>query len=162
QALFARGLITLKEQIYGLRVRKFRSAPEAAVAMIEQFDRRIDHVIHDPRIEIRACRRKCFGFRDGFRKLVGGAFELVALVGEGVRDGLKNSRKTRTAHRILRRKICAAEKRTALWRQKTSERPAALPRNSAHGRLIARVHIGPLIAIHFYRNKVAIDEGRGL
>src|SRR5262249_35267214 len=70
----------------------------------------------------------------------------------------ENASETRTAHLVFGGEIGAAEKRLAIRKQKTGERPAALPGDGADGGLVAGVDIGAFVAIHLYRHEMFIDH----
>ena len=56
------------------------------------------------------------------------------------------------------RKVRAAVKRPSVGKQKDSEGPATPAGHGGHGGLVARIHIGALIAIHFDGDVQAIDQ----
>src|SRR5207245_2236326 len=48
----------------------------------------------------------------------------------------------------------------AVWRKEGSERPTALPTDSADGCLITAVNVGALVAVHFHRNEMLVNDLR--
>src|SRR6202035_2444140 len=61
-------------------------------------------------------------------------------------------------HLILRRKIRAAEKRAPIGQQKSSEWPTALTGDGTDSRLITRIDIGPLVAVHLHGDEIVADD----
>ena len=99
-----------------------------------------------------------FGFCDSFFESVSGIIDVAAAIAKCFGDAEENAFEAGAAHRVIGRKICAAEKRFAIGREERGERPAALPGNGADGGLIARVNVGALVAIDFHRNVKLIDH----
>src|SRR5216117_140441 len=59
---------------------------------------------------------------------------------------------------LLRREVGTAEEDFALGGEKRREGPTALARERLHGALVARIHVGPLVAIHLDAHEVAIER----
>jgi hypothetical protein len=77
---------------------------------------------------------------------------------ERIRHGQQHALKARPPMPVLRRKICPPKVRLALGSKKRSQRPSALPADRRNRRLIARVHIRPLVPVHLHRDKMLIDD----
>ncbi len=92
------------------------------------------------------------------RQRFGSLGQILALVLESVGNRKQNAAKSRAVHLIFRRIIGAAIERLTIGHQETGQRPATLPANRADRGLIARVDVGPLVAIHFDRHEMFIDE----
>ena len=137
---------------------KFRRAAEAAISKVEKLGDGFDLRFDDAGVELGAGARERFGLRNGVGKRIGGAFEIRALVAVRIGDGEEHATKTRAAHLVFRREIGAAEKRLSIGKQKSREWPPALAGDGANGRLIARVHVGTLIAVHFHRDEMLVDD----
>lgn len=113
--------------------------------------------------ELPACRYQPFllienfrlghGFGKRFRRLR----ELIAFVLVSIRHGQEHAPKAGPPLLILRPEISAAEEGPAIGHQESRERPAALPADGADCGLVARVHIGMLVAVLFY---VVYDGGK--
>ena len=58
----------------------------------------------------------------------------------------------------LRRKVGATEKELGVGSQETGERPASLPGDGLDAALVARVHVRPLVAVHFDADEVPVQE----
>src|SRR2546425_1863245 len=58
---------------------------------------------------------------------------------------------------VLRREVRAAEEDFALGRKERREGPASLTGQCLYGALIARVHVGPLVAVHLDAHEIAIQ-----
>src|SRR5579863_9697615 len=71
---------------------------------------------------------------------------------------MKHPLESRPAELIVGRKIRATEKWSAIGQKKSCQRPAALSRKRADRRLVARIDVGPLVAIDFHRHKILIDD----
>src|SRR5580704_6855762 len=150
QSGVARRLITFEQQVNRTGVRKFRRAPETTVRFIEQMQRRFQDGIHYARVEFTARRVKHFGLRDSLFQRLRGTIDFRAARLERFRDAQQNALESRPAHRVFRWKIGAAEKWLSVGREECGKWPATLPGDRADRGLIARVHVGPLVAIHFY------------
>ena len=59
---------------------------------------------------------------------------------------------------VVGREVGASEEDLTLGRQERGEWPAALPAERLHGALIARVHVGPLVAVDLDADEIAIQE----
>ncbi len=141
-------------------MRKFRRLAEAALRFVKLREGRADHGVHDARIECAARAVKHFRFRDGLLERFGGFVHLLAARIESFGDRKQDAFETGAADGIFRRKIRAAVKRLAVRREKRGERPAALSGNGADGGLVARVHVGALVAVHLHRDVKLVDHGR--
>jgi len=139
-------------------VREFRGAAKAAIFDIEKLGDRFDLRVDDAEVEIGAGAGEDFGLGDGVGEGVRGAFELGAFVAVGIGDGEQNAAESGASHLVFGREIGAAEKRFAVREQKTRKRPAALSGDGADSRLVARVDVGPLVAIHFNGDEVFSDD----
>src|SRR5207245_1472734 len=115
-----------EDEIDGRRVREFGGAAEAAVLDVEELSDGLDLGIDDAEVEIGAGAGEDFGLRDGVGERVGGALEFGAFVAVGIGNGEKYTAEPGAAHLVFGREISAAEKRLAVGKQKTSQRPAAL------------------------------------
>src|SRR5713226_9130773 len=151
-------LVALEDEVNGGRVGKFWGATEAAVLDVEKLGDGFDLGVDNAEVEIGAGAGEDFGLRNRVGKGVGGTLELGAFVAVGIGDGEKDAAETRAAHLVFWWEIGAAEKGFAVGEQKTGERPAALAGNGADRGLIARINVGALVAIHFYGDKVFVDD----
>src|SRR5207302_700613 len=61
---------------------------------------------------------------------------------------------------LFRREVRSAVEHLALGRQKRGERPAALSREGLDGALVARVHVGSLVAVYLDAHEVGIEQLR--
>ena len=59
---------------------------------------------------------------------------------------------------IIARNIRAAKIGPAIGREKCRQRPSALAADGRHRGLVARIHVGPLVAIHFHGNEKTVNE----
>src|SRR6266849_3330493 len=160
EMLFFGLLVAFEDEVDGGGVREFRGTTEAAVLYIEQLRDGIDLSGDDAGIEFGAGASENFRMSDGFGKRFGGAFQLGALIAEGIGDGEKHAAETGTVQLVFGREIGAAEKRFAVREKESGERPAALFGNRANGGLIAGIHIGALVAVHFDGHEILVDDLR--
>src|SRR6266446_6135293 len=158
EMLFFGLLVAFEDEIDRRGVRKFWGAAEAAVLDVEELRDGFDLGVNDAKVKIGAGTGEDFGLRDGVRERVSGALEVGAFVAIRISDGKENAAKSGAAHLVLGREIRAAKKRLAVGKQKTGERPAALPGDGADRGLVARVHVGALVAINFYGHKMFVDD----
>src|SRR5712664_2353285 len=153
-------LVALENEVDGGGVGKFRGAAEAAVLYVEQLRDGIDLGGDDAGIEFGAGAGEDFRMCDGFGERFGGAFQLGALIAEGIGDGEKHAAETGTVHLVFGREIRAAEKRFAVREKESGERPAALFGNCADGGLIAGIDIGAFVAVDFDGHEIVVDDFR--
>src|SRR5207302_8700391 len=92
----------------------------------------------------------------------GRLIHLIAPLLKSLRHCEQHTWKPRPPMLIPRRKISPPKKWLPIRSKKRSQRPASLSTDRRHRRLIARIHIRPLIAIHLHRNKLIVDNPRGL
>ena len=76
------------------------------------------------------------------------------------RDGPQNRRKPRTPVAILGRKISPTEKGFELRREPRTERPPTMAGERLHVGHVNLVHVGPLLAVHFDRDEVLVQNRR--
>src|SRR5260370_33669635 len=98
--------------------------------------------VDGPQIKLGVRGGEDVGLRDGVGKRVAGTFELGVFVAVGIRDGEKEVAESGAAHLVFGREIGAAEKRFAIGKQKTGERPTALAGDGTDRGLIAGVNVG--------------------
>jgi hypothetical protein len=94
------------------------------------------------------------GGHDAGRRLEG----FFAAVAPDLGHGEQHPAKTGAAITIVAGKIGSSEVRTAVRGEECGERPAALPADGRDGGLVARVHIGALVAIHLDGDEMLVDE----
>ncbi len=119
-------LMPFEQQIERRRMREFRRASKPAVARVKHIHDGFDLIVGHARIELSPRAHECFRIRHGFGKAIGRLFHLGAPVAEAHGDCFEDAAESRPSHGILRRKICSAEKRTAVGEKKSGERPATL------------------------------------
>ena len=149
----AAGLRTLQQQIDRRRMREFWPLAESPVTRIEALQNRGDQFVHKRGIPRPARARKRLRLGHGIHQAACGLLHFRAPRAIRFRNALKHAPETRTAHGILRRKVRAAVKWPSIGQQKACERPSALSRHGVDRRLVPRVHIRPLVAIHLHRHK---------
>ena len=96
--------------------------------------------------------------RHGAEQGAGGLLDLVAARAIGLGGAFQHAAKARAAHGIFRREVRAAVKRPAVGEQKDSEGPATPAGHGGDGGLVARIHVGALVAIHFDGDVQPIDQ----
>ena len=114
--------------------------------------------VHDAEIEFGTGAGERFGFGYRFGESFGSFQQIRAFLLVGIGDREEDAAKTGAAHLVFRWKIRAAEKRFAIGHQEAGERPAALSADGADGGLVAGVHVGAFVAIHFYGHKMFVDD----
>ena len=139
---------------------KFRRTTEAAVFYVEKLRDGIDLGGDNTGIKFSTGADEGFRVCDVFRDRISRAFELGTFVAVGIGDGEQHTAEAGTAHLIIGRKIRTTEKRFAVRKQESGERPAALFRDKADRGLVARVHIGALVAVHFDGHEIVVDDFR--
>ncbi len=140
-------------------MRKFRRAAKSSVSRVEQFQDGFGLIVRHARIKLSARPRERFRFGHRFGQPGRRLLDLRAAAVKARGHGFENAAKARAAHGVVRREIRAAVKRASIGQKKSGERPAALPGNGADGSLVARVHVGPFVAVHFHRDIKLIDDG---
>src|SRR6266850_2714746 len=158
EVFFFRLLVAFEDEVDGGGVWKFRGAAEAAVFYVEQLRDGIDLGGDDAGIEFGVGAGEGLGMCDHFGERFSGAFQLGALIAEGIGDGEKHAAETGTVHLVFGRKIGAAEKRFAVREKESGERPAALFGNRADGGLIAGIDIGAFVAVDFDGHEIVVDD----
>ena len=152
------GLIPFRQEIHRGRMRKFRRAPEPAVADVELAHRRVFHIVQQARRKRAAGFAERLRLRHRVRQCLRRTVHVRAALAVGLGHRGENSPESRPPHGVVRREIGPAEKRPPIGRQESGQRPAALAGDGADGRLVARVHVGPLVAVHLHGNVELVDE----
>src|SRR5260370_11300199 len=153
-------LIALEEEIDRRRMGELGSLAKPTVAAIKQVGDGLNLRVDDRQVKPRARARERFRLGYGIGERIGRSLQVSALVAKRIRDGHQNAAESRTATLIFRRKIGAAEKRLAIWEQKSRERPTPLAGERADRRLIAGIDIRAFVAINLYGDKILVDDPR--
>ena len=141
-------------------MRKFGLRAEAAVARIELGNGRSGNLVHQRQGQLAASAGEALVVLDR-RHDAGCGFErLVAPFAPHLRHGEQHAPEAGPAIAVVARKVCPAEVGPAVGSEKRGQRPSALPADRRNRRLVARIHIGPLIAIHLHRDIVLVDDAR--
>ena len=109
-------------------------------------------------VEIASRAGVALGLHDGIGERGGSLLEVGTFLLVGLGDSEQNAAKTRAAHAVFRRKVGAAEKRSAIGEEESREGPAPLAGNGADRGLVAGIHIGPLVAIDFNRDEMFVND----
>jgi len=75
---------------------------------------------------------------------------------------LEHARKAGPPVTVLRRKIAPAVVGAPIGSEESREWPSPLPADRRNRRLVARVHVGALVAVHLHGHKLPVDERRDL
>src|SRR5258708_3092379 len=153
-------LIALEEEIDRRRMGELGSLAKTTVAAIKQVGDGLNLRVDDRKVKPGAPTRERFRLRHSIGERIGRSLQVSALVAKRIRDGHQNAAESRTATLIFRRKIGAAEKRLAIWEQKSRERPTPLAGERADRRLIAGIDIRAFVAIDLYGDKILVDDPR--
>src|SRR5258708_22638203 len=129
-------------------MRKLRRLPKPAMLGVKHLERRfLNRVNHTPR-NPPTLPGKRFRLRDRTLHHLRLLDHVGVLFLESIRDAQQHPPKARTPISILRWEVCPTIKRLSLGRKKRRERPASLPPNRLHRRLIPRINARPLDARH--------------
>ncbi len=139
-------------------MRKFWSFTEAAVANIEKLSQRTDLRVDYRDVEDAMCAGESLGLRDRIGKRIRRTNQIGPFIFEGISYCKQYPAKSRAAHLIFGREICATEKWFAIGQQKSRQWPATLTGNGADGGLIAGINVRSLVAIDFNGNEVFVDD----
>ena len=159
EVFLLRLLVALEDKVQRRRVGKLRSVAEAAVLAVEELHDGADLGVHHGGIEAGARAGKTFGLGHRGSERLRGALELFALGAVSLSHGQEDATEAGAAHAVFGREIGAAKKGLAVGKEKTGEGPAALAGEGADGGLVACVHVGALVAIHFDGDEVLVDQG---
>ena len=131
---------------------------EAAMRRVKLLERRFNHRVNHPGIEnsARAVKDLCLG--DSFGERVCRVVDFRAAHLERLGNRKQDALEPGPPPGVVRRKVGAPKERLAIRRQERRQWPAALPGDRTDRRLIARVHVGPLVAVHFHGNIEGIDQ----
>ena len=143
-------------------MRKLRLRPEPAVAHVNALQRGQHHLLHQLRPGFPARPEKLSFCSIASITLPADSSTSSRRSANASRHRQQHALKARPSMPLLRRKIRSAKIRLALGSQKRSQRPSALSADRRHRRLVARVHVRPLVAIHLHCDKMFVDEPRRL
>ena len=152
----ARGIV--EQQIQDRWMRKLRLRAKAAIVLVKLLHCRLNQLFNDARMQIRRATRKRFVVLNRRHHAVGGLKDFILALVIRMRHRQQNAPKPRTTVTLFFGKICAAEKWLALGCQNHGQWPTTLPAHRRNGRLVARVHVESLIAVHFNGDEVAVDD----
>ena len=139
-------------------MRKLGLRAKAAIAWIKLVEDRAGNLVHKGRRQFPAPPGKGLIVLDGGHHAGGGLQCLIAPLSPDLRQGREHPPKARPPVAFVGRNIGAAEVGPPVGSQKDRQRPTALAGDRRDRDLIARVHVGPLVAIHLDRYKVLVDE----
>src|SRR5512143_2433407 len=121
---------------------------------IEQSQRRLHHLLDNPRRKIARAPQHSLRMAERIHQLPGFRFDIVAPFAERFGNRHQYLREARASPRILWRKISSAVERLTFRRQKTREWPSALPADRCHRRLVSRIDGWPLVTINLDWNEI--------
>ena len=149
----------LQQQVKRRGVRKLGLRAKAAIARIELAQRRPGNLVHQRQRQI--CRRRRKSSRCArwppSRCPPSPAPRRAARATPAPWPSAR-APKPGPPIAIFARNIRAAKVRPPIGSQKRGQRPSALPADRGDRGLVARIHIGPLVAIHLHRDKMLVDE----
>ena len=141
-------------------MRKLGLRAEAAVARIELRESRAGNLVHQRQGQFAAAAGEALIVLDGGHHACGGLERLVAPLVPHLGHGQQHAAKAGPAVAVVARKVGAAKVGPAVGSEKRGQRPAALPADGRDRGLVARVHVGPLVAIHLHGDKMLVDDAR--
>ena len=152
----ARGLTQEKQQL--ARTRKLRRAPKPAARLVERLRKLRDTLLQRIRVGHVSARRHRSQPPDLFREIFSRQLHFGAFLLPHADDLAKDLRKSRPSPPRVGREIGASVKRLEIGRQPHAHRPAARPRRRLHERHVDAIDVGPLFAIHFDGDEIAIQD----
>ena len=135
-------------------MRKLGLRAEAAVARIKLGDDRRGNLVDQCQGERAAAAGEALVVLDGGHHAGRGLQRLVAPLAPHLRHGQQHAANSRPAVAVVARNIGAAKVGPAIGSEKRGQRPAALPADGRNRGLVARIHVGPLVAIHFHGDEM--------
>src|SRR5664279_545176 len=131
---------------------------EAAIARVELFDGRLDHLLDEREAKLAATTGEVFALGNGIHHACRRFEHLIAAGLPGAGHGRQHALETGTAVAILAGEIGAPEEGAAIGCEYRSERPATLSADGRDGGLVAAVNIWAFIAINFDGDEMLIDD----
>ena len=139
-------------------MRKLGLRAEAAVARVELLESRGGDLVDQGQRQLAAAAGEALIVLDGGHDAGGRLERLVAALAPDLGHGEQHAAKAGAAVAVVGREIGAAEVGPAVGSEKCGQRPAALAADGRDRGLVARIHIGPLVAIHLDGDKMLVDE----
>ncbi len=131
---------------------------EAAVARIELRDDRSGNLVHKGQVQRAPASGKALIVLNGGHHAAGRFQRFVAALAPHLRHRQQHASHSRPPVAVFAGNIRAAKVGPAVGSQKRGQRPAALPADRGNRGLVARIHIGALVAIHLHGHKMLVDE----
>ncbi len=142
------------------RTRKFRSSAESSQPRIEHPPEPVKRRIERPLTRLFRARRRRRVLLQLLHHIRAGFLDAHPILAPSPRQLLQNRPKSGPSIAIVRWKISAAEKRFPLRSQPYRHRPSPAARRRLHEQHVHAVHVGPLLAIHFYGHEILVQHPR--
>ncbi len=117
-----------------------------------------EHYVDQPRVPSAMPGGKRFRLCHGAEERARCLLHFFPARAVSIGDAFQHAPEAGAAHAILRRKVSAAIERPAVGEQKPGERPTTLAGDSAHGRLVTRVHVWSLVSVHLNGDEQSVDQ----
>ena len=139
-------------------MRKLRCAAEAAVGLVKHFQSRFDNFLNYLRRKLASFAGEGFSIRDRTLDHLCLLEHIAILLVISVGDRQQHALEAWPAPVLRGRKIRASEERLAIGGQEGRQRPAALPADGLHRRLVTAVYVGPLVTVNLYGDEALVDQ----
>ncbi len=149
-----------QQKIVDAGTRKFRRAAKPAMFRIEHAAKSVKGSLQNfftRRGGTARVRHFCI-FAELLKHLNAGLFHALPILPPGASQILENRSKSRTAIAIVRREIGAAKEWPPFRREKYRHRPSASAGRSLHEKHIDSIDVRPLLAVHFHRDEIFIQN----
>ena len=152
----ARGLAQQEQQL--ARTRKLRRVAKPAARLVERLRKLRDTLLQRIRVGHVSARRHRSQPPDLLGEIFSRQLHFRALLLPHPDDLAKDLGKSRPSPSRVGRKVGAAVKRLEIGRQPHAHRPAARSRRRLHERHVDAIDVGPLFAIDFDGDEIAIQD----
>ena len=152
----------IEQQIERAGMRKLGLRAEPAIAPVELLQHRVDDLADQFRTGILRAAVEAFVVFDRGHDAACGVVDLVAPVLERLGHRVQHAAKAGASVPVDRREVGAAEERRSGRGEEGRQRPSALSADGGDCGLVARVDVGPLVAIDLDGDVVLVDQRRGV
>src|SRR5205823_6067234 len=112
------------------------------------------------RARLRAARRELLDAAQSLGNPLGAVQDFVLMSAVIVGDAFEHALHSGATVAVVRGEVRAAVKGLAVRGEERRERPASLPGEGAHGHLVSRVDVRPLVAVDLDGDVALVDDPR--
>src|SRR5439155_3244837 len=150
--------VGVQQQVDGARVRKLGRLAEPAVPRVKRPPDAFDDALGDRRAGLLAVRLELLDTAQSLGDPLGAVQNFALMSAVIVGDAFEHALHSGASVAVVRGEVRAAVKGLPVRGEERRERPAPLPSEGAHGHLVSRMDVRPLVAVDLDGDVVLVDD----